>query len=129
MSPVELYLRLAGATAVPLLPGVLLARGRGLRRSSPGRAPGAAPLPGGPRPGYAFPLWHAFLAAVARIASVEPEQVVRHESSVLVPVAFAVAYEAGYALFRSASAALAVMLASVVPIALAPGGGGPYRVL
>ena len=84
---------------------------------------------GGLHPGYAFPLWHGFLAAVARIADVDPEQVVRHESSVLVPVAFAVAYEAGYALFRSAWTGIAVVLATVAPIALAPGGGGAYRVL
>src|SRR5207302_877644 len=69
------------------------------------------------------------LAAVARIAGVDPEQVFRHESSILAPVAFAVAYEAGYALFRSAWLGIAVVLAAVVPIALAPGGGGSYRVL
>ena len=84
---------------------------------------------GGLHPGYAFPLWHGFLAGVARIASVDPEQVVRHESSLLVPLAFGVAYEAGYALFRSAWTGIAVVLATVAPIALAPGGGGAYPVL
>jgi len=84
---------------------------------------------GGLHPGYAFPLWHGFLAGVARLAGVDPEQVVRHESSLLVPLAFAVAYEAGHALFRSAWTGIAVVLASVAPIALAPGGGGAYRVL
>jgi hypothetical protein len=84
---------------------------------------------GGLHPGYAFPLWHGFLAGVARIAGVDPEQVVRHESSLLVPLAFGVAYEAGYALFRSAWTGIAVVLASVAPIALAPGSGGAYRVL
>ena len=84
---------------------------------------------GGLHPGYAFPLWHGFLAGVARIAGVDPEQVVRHESSLLVPLAFGVAYEAGYALFRSVWTGIAVVLASVAPIALAPGGGGAYRVL
>src|SRR5437868_14258981 len=84
---------------------------------------------GGLQRGYAFPLWHGFLAGVARIAGVDPEQVVRHESSLLVPLAFGVAYEAGYALFRSAWSGIAVLLASVAPIALAPGGGGSYRVL
>jgi hypothetical protein len=84
---------------------------------------------GGLHPGYAFPLWHGFLAAVARIGGVDPADVLRHEPSLLAPLAFAVAYEAGYALFRSAPAAVAVVLGSVVPIALAPGGGGSYRVL
>jgi hypothetical protein len=84
---------------------------------------------GGLHPGYAFPLWHGFLAAVARIGGVDPADVLRHEPSLLAPLAFAVAYEAGYALFRSAPAAVAVVLGSVVPIALAAGGGGSYRVL
>jgi hypothetical protein len=84
---------------------------------------------GGLHPGYAFPLWHAFLASVARLADVDPALVVRHESSVLAPLALGIAYEAGHALFRSVSAAIAVVLAFVVPIAFAPGGGGSYRVL
>jgi hypothetical protein len=84
---------------------------------------------GGLHPGYAFPLWHGFLAAIARIGGVDPAEVLRHEPSLLAPLAFAAAYEAGYALFRAAPAALAVVLGSVVPIALAPGGGGSYRVL
>jgi len=50
---------------------------------------------GGLHPGYAFPLWHSFLALVARLAGVDPSQVVLHEASLLVPVAFLVAWEAG----------------------------------
>jgi hypothetical protein len=224
VSAVELYLRLAGATAVVLLPGLLLAHGLGLAGLSPGVVLGLAGLAvclaftflvhgslwlalalygafglgalalaigrharprigrvellvvlvgvglgialwhvagavegdglfhlarvrkleafgslklrtvdefrdGGLHPGYAFPLWHGFLAAIARIADVDPAEVLRHEPSLLAPLAFAAAYEAGYALFRSAPAAVAVVLGSVVPIALAPGGGGSYRVL
>jgi hypothetical protein len=224
MSAVELYLRLAGATGVMLLPGLLLARGLGLGGISPGLVLGLAALAvclaftflvqgslwlalglygafglgalalaiarhrrprvdrvellvvavgvafgialwhvagavegdglfhlarvrkleafgslklrtvdefrdGGLHPGYAFPLWHAFLAAVARIGGVDAADVLRHEPSLLAPVGLAAAYEAGYALFRSAPAAVAVVLGSVVPIALAPGGGGSYRVL
>ncbi|HEX6701710.1 MAG TPA: hypothetical protein VF101_13360, partial [Gaiellaceae bacterium] len=34
---------------------------------------------GGLHPGYAFPLWHGFLALVARLADVDPTQVVLHE--------------------------------------------------
>ena len=44
---------------------------------------------GGLHPGYAFPLWHAFLALVARLAGVDPSLVVLHEASVLAPLAFA----------------------------------------
>ena len=84
---------------------------------------------GGLHPGYAFPLWHGFLAAVARLGGLDPTEVVRHEPSVLAPLAFGVAYEAGRALFRSGAAAVAVMLATVVPVAFAPGSGGAYRTL
>jgi hypothetical protein len=35
---------------------------------------------GGLHPGYAFPLWHAFLAAVTKLAGVDPAVVVQHES-------------------------------------------------
>jgi hypothetical protein len=84
---------------------------------------------GGLHPGYAFPLWHAFLAAIASLAGVDPSAVVLHESSVLAPLALLVAYEAGTALFRSRWLGVAVAAAASAPIALAPGGGGAYRVL
>jgi hypothetical protein len=81
---------------------------------------------GGLHPGYAFPLWHGLLAVVARLADVDPALAVRHEATVLAPVAFLVAYEAGYALFRSRAGAAAVLLAQVALIGLAPAGGGAY---
>lgn len=79
---------------------------------------------GGLHPGYAFPLWHGLLAFVARFAHVDPALVVRHEPTVLVAVAFAVAYEAGFAVFRSVSLGLGVLVVQVVLFALAPGHGG-----
>jgi hypothetical protein len=84
---------------------------------------------GGLHPGYAFPLWHAFLALVARVAGVDPTGVVQHEASVLVPVAFLVAWEAGTQVFRSAWGGLAVLAAQVGTFALAAGGGGSYTAL
>jgi hypothetical protein len=81
---------------------------------------------GGLHPGYAFPLWHGMLAGVARLADVDPALVVRHEATVLAPLAFLVAYEAGYALFRSRAGAVAVLLAQVALIGLAPARGGAY---
>ena len=81
---------------------------------------------GGLHPGYAFPLWHGLLASVARLADVDPALVVRHEATVLAPLAFLVAYEAGYALFRSRAGAAAVLLAQVALIGLAPARGGAY---
>ena len=50
----------------------------------------------GSPPGYAFPLWQAFLALVAKVAFVDPAKVVLHDE-VLAPLAVLVAYEAGYA--------------------------------
>jgi hypothetical protein len=84
---------------------------------------------GGLHPGYAFPLWHSFLALVARLAGVDPSQVVLHEASVLVPVAFLVAWEAGKEVFRSVWGGLAVLLAQVSMFALASGHGGSYTAL
>jgi hypothetical protein len=84
---------------------------------------------GGLHPGYAFPLWHAFLALVARVAFLDPADVVLHEASVLAPIALLVSYEAGWALFRRVGAAVAVVLAQVAFTALAPNGGGAYTAL
>jgi hypothetical protein len=84
---------------------------------------------GGLHPGYAFPLWHAFLALVAKLAGTDPTNVVLHEPSALAPVAFAVVYEAGVALFRSASLGVAVLAATVALTVFAPGHGGSYALL
>jgi len=84
---------------------------------------------GGLHPGYAFPLWHAFLALVARLGGVDSTGVVLHEASVLVPAAFLVAWESGKAVFRSAWGGLAVLAAQVSMFALAAGGGGSYAAL
>jgi hypothetical protein len=84
---------------------------------------------GGLHPGYAFPLWHGFLALIANIAGVDPALVLQHEASILAPLAVLVAYEAGHALFRSRAAGVAVAVAQVGLIALAPGSGGAYNSL
>jgi hypothetical protein len=84
---------------------------------------------GGLHPGYAFPLWHAFLALVAKLGGADPAQVALHEPSAVAPVAFAVTYEAGLALFRSAWMGVATLVAAVTVAALAPGHGGSYALL
>ena len=84
---------------------------------------------GGLHPGYAFPLWHGWLAVVAKVAAVDPSSVVMHEPSLLAPIALVVAYEAGTAVFRSVWLGLATMLAQVALIAFAPGYGGAYTSL
>jgi hypothetical protein len=80
-------------------------------------------------PGYAFPLWHGFLALVARISGTDPEQVVLHLPSILAVLAVVVAYEAGWALFRATWAAGAVAGAQAAMICFAPGSGGAYPFL
>jgi hypothetical protein len=84
---------------------------------------------GGLHPGYAFPLWHAFLALVAKLAGVDPTKVMLHQPSAVVPIAFAVVYESGVALFRSAWLGLGVLVASVTTAVFAPGHGGSYTLL
>jgi hypothetical protein len=75
-------------------------------------------------PGYAFPLWHGFLALVARLADVDPIAVGRNGPTVLAPLSFALFYEAGAALFRSAWAGVAVVIAQVSLTGIAAGHGG-----
>jgi hypothetical protein len=84
---------------------------------------------GGLHPGYAFPLWHAFLALVSFFSGVDPDGVLRHEPSLLAPVACAVAYEAGVALFRARGGGIAVLLAQLATFAFAPGHGGSWALL
>jgi len=77
-------------------------------------------------PGYAFPLWHGFVALIAKVAGEDPEQVVTHLPSILAPLAVLVAFEAGWALFRRTWAAGVTAAAQVAMIAFAPGMGGAY---
>ncbi|MSO94690.1 MAG: hypothetical protein EXQ81_02720 [Thermoleophilia bacterium] len=84
---------------------------------------------GGLHPGYAFPLWHAFLALVAMVSFADPSEVVLHEPTVLAPLAVLVAYEAGYAIFRRVTPAATTAAATVALVAMAPGHGGAYTAL
>ena len=84
---------------------------------------------GGLHPGYAFPLWHGFLALVSKLAGVDPTAVVLHEPSILTPLALLLGFEVGVAVFRSVWSGLATLLGQVALIALAPGGGGAYASL
>jgi hypothetical protein len=84
---------------------------------------------GGLHPGYAFPLWHAWLALVGKVTALDPTQVVLHESSLLAPLAFVLAYELGREIFGSPAYGVGTLLAQVGMIALAPGSAGSYRTL
>jgi hypothetical protein len=77
-------------------------------------------------PGYAFPLWHGFVALIAKLAGEDPERVVVHLPSILAPLAVVIAFEAGWALFRRTWAAGVTAAAQVAMICFAPGAGGAY---
>jgi hypothetical protein len=79
---------------------------------------------GGLHPGYAFPLWHGFVALVAKLAGADPTAVVLHLPTVLLPLSFLLTYEAGTLLFRSRWAGLATLLLQFAVLGLAPGHGG-----
>jgi hypothetical protein len=81
---------------------------------------------GGLHPGYAFPLWHGFLALVAKLSGLDPSVVIHREASVLVPIASLVAWEAGVAVFRSAAGGFGVLAASLGIYCFAAGNGGSY---
>jgi hypothetical protein len=84
---------------------------------------------GGLHPGYAFPLWHGFLALVAKVSGVDPAGVVLHEPSILAILAVVLGFEAGWALFRRVTPALASALAGIAMVAMAPAYGGAYTAL
>jgi hypothetical protein len=84
---------------------------------------------GGLHPGYAFPLWHGFIALVAKLAGVDPSVAIEREAAVLAPVTFLVVYEAGRELFRSAWLGGATLAATVALAALSAGSGGSLRSL
>ena len=84
---------------------------------------------GGPHPGYAFPLWHGFLALLARLAGADPADVMLHSAAILVPLAFVLAFEAGRAVFNSVWGGLAVVAGQVAITGLAPTDGGAYDAL
>jgi hypothetical protein len=84
---------------------------------------------GGLHPGYAFPLWHGLDALVTWFSGLDPSTVMRHEPSLLAPIAVAVAYEAGAVVFRSRAGGVTLALAQVALFCFAPGGGGSYAQL
>jgi hypothetical protein len=64
---------------------------------------------GGLHPGYAFPLWQAVDALVARLAGVDVADVLVYLPAILVPLALVLAYGAGSTVFRSRAGGLALV--------------------
>ena len=81
---------------------------------------------GGLHPGYAFPLWHAFLAVIAWVAQLDPSIVVQREPSVLTPIVCVLVWESGTVIFGSAFAGLSVLVSSVALFVFAAGYGGSF---
>lgn len=84
---------------------------------------------GGLHPGYAFPLWHCFLALVAKLSGLAPSIVVQHEASLLIPLACAVGWEAGVVVFGSSGGGFAVLAGQLAIFCFAAGDGGSYASL
>jgi len=84
---------------------------------------------GGLHPGYAFPLWHAALALVARLAGVDPAVAVQHAPAVLTPLALVLAYAAGAAVFRSYGGGIAVAGAQAGLLGFSRAGTGSFDFL
>jgi len=61
-------------------------------------------------PGYAFPLWHTALAAVARIGGLDPQVVIQLGVVILAPLALVIVHGATVSLTKSRSAGLAAAL-------------------
>jgi hypothetical protein len=74
---------------------------------------------GGLHPGYAFPLWHAVDALVARFAGADVTDVVLYLPAILVPLAVLLAYAAGNAIFRSPFGGVALAAVQVANLGLA----------
>ncbi|MEZ5100653.1 MAG: hypothetical protein R3C15_12810 [Thermoleophilia bacterium] len=84
---------------------------------------------GGLHPGYAFPLWHAALALIAKVGGVDVAQVVLHLPSLLVPLALVVAYGAGSALLGSWGGGIAAAGAQAALVAFPRDGVGVLPLL
>jgi hypothetical protein len=84
---------------------------------------------GGLHPGYAFPLWHGLLALVSWFSGVDPGIVVRHLPSLLAPVACAVVWESGVAVFRSRSAGWSLLALTLAVFCFGPGHGGSWATM
>jgi len=77
---------------------------------------------GGLHPGYAFPLWHAVDALVARLAGVDVADVLLYLPAILVPLALLLAYAAGNVVFRSPYGGVALAAVQVANVGLARRG-------
>lgn len=83
----------------------------------------------GLHPGYAFPLWHAVIAAIVRISGVDEAVVFRSLPPLLVPVIAAAVYRAGRSVFGCRAAGAATWLAYLALFAFPYAGVGYFNKL
>jgi hypothetical protein len=84
---------------------------------------------GGLHPGYAFPLWHAAMALVSRLAGVDVVTTFVKLPAALVPLAFLLAYAAGRELFRSWAGGIAVSAGQLALLGLGRDAPGSFAFL
>lgn len=81
----------------------------------------------GLHPGYAFPLWHTFMAFFARLGRLDPAPVVQYSAVFLTPVALLISYASGVRIFRSERLGLATVAMQMAWLGLPLQGAGYYR--
>lgn len=84
---------------------------------------------GGLHPGYVFPLWHAFIALIAKLSGAAPSEVIVHLPTILTPICAMVVFEAARALFGRTVPAAAATGAAIALVGLSPGHGGSLTAL
>ena len=84
---------------------------------------------GGLHPGYVFPLWHAFIALVAKVSGASPTEVAVHLPTVLTPICAIVLFESARAVLGRTVPAAAATAAGIALVGLAPGHGGALTAL
>jgi hypothetical protein len=83
---------------------------------------------GGLHPGYAFPLWHAVIAAVQQLAGVSGATAVLHFGQAFAPISCVIAYGLGRTLFGAWTGGVAVAVAQIA-LWVSQGRSGAMRTL
>ena len=83
---------------------------------------------GGLHPGYAFPLWHAVVAAIQQLAGVSGPTAVLHFGQALAPIGCVIAYGLGRTLFGAWTGGVATAAAQIA-LWVSQGRSGAIRTL
>jgi hypothetical protein len=80
-------------------------------------------------PGYAFPLWHAAMALVARVAGTDTAVVIQIAPAILTPIALVIGFGMGTAVFGSRVAGFCTAVGQLGLFGLAETGIGAFAIL